>query len=136
MKYYDINTAFTFGKYAGRTLISIATADPEYLDWCSINLDHFYINEQNLKLLSQSPINIKLSEEALAALNKKKLIDDQRKEERRKELLSDDQDDNYYNDRHTYDRYNGSYAQEMEGYSDQDIDDLFDGDPSAYWNID
>ncbi len=33
-------------------------------------------------------------------------------------------------------RYSGSYAQEQEGYSDQDIDDIFDGDPDNYWNID
>ena len=36
----------------------------------------------------------------------------------------------------TYERYNGSYAQDVEGWSDQDIDDVFDGDPDAYWNID
>ena len=36
----------------------------------------------------------------------------------------------------TYEEYNGSYAQDVMGYSDQDIDDAFDGDPDAYWNID
>lgn len=36
----------------------------------------------------------------------------------------------------TYDEYNGSYAQDVMGYSDQDIDDAFEGDPDAYWNID
>lgn len=36
----------------------------------------------------------------------------------------------------TYDEYNGSYTQDIMGYSDQDIDDAFDGDPEAYWNID
>lgn len=30
-----------------------------------------------------------------------------------------------------YDRFGGIY-----GYSDEDIDTIFDGDPSAYWNID
>jgi hypothetical protein len=47
-------------------------------------------------------------------------------------------DDDYYDDyeRPTYDRYNGSYAQDVEGYSDQEIDDIFDGEPDAYWNID
>ena len=39
-------------------------------------------------------------------------------------------------ERHTYGRYNGSYAQDVEGWSDQDIDDVFDGNPDAYWNID
>ena len=43
--------------------------------------------------------------------------------------------DDYYEEE-TYDNYNGSYAQDVEGWSDQDIDDVLDGDPDAYWNID
>lgn len=35
-----------------------------------------------------------------------------------------------------YGKYSGSYAQDIEGYSDDVIDDAFDGDPDAYWNID
>ena len=47
-------------------------------------------------------------------------------------------EEDYYDDyeRPTYERYNGSYAQDVEGWSDQDIDDVFDGEPDAYWNID
>lgn len=41
-----------------------------------------------------------------------------------------------YEDEQTYDEYNGSYAQDIMGYSDQTIDDAFEGDPDAYWNID
>ena len=40
------------------------------------------------------------------------------------------------NEEPTYDRYNGSYAQDEMGYSDDDIDTIFDGEPDAYWNID
>lgn len=36
----------------------------------------------------------------------------------------------------TYGRYVGSYAQDEMGYTDDDIDTIFDGDPDAYWNID
>lgn len=45
-------------------------------------------------------------------------------------------DEDWDNSNVTYDEYRGSYAQEEMGYSDQDIDDAFDGDPDAYWNID
>lgn len=46
-------------------------------------------------------------------------------------------DDYYYDyEEDTYDRYHGSYAQDVEGWSDQEIDEVFDGDPDAYWNID
>lgn len=36
----------------------------------------------------------------------------------------------------TYEKYNGSYAQDEMGWSDQTIDDALDGDPDLYWNID
>jgi len=36
----------------------------------------------------------------------------------------------------SYTEYEGSWAQEVEGYSDDVINDAFDGDPDAYWNID
>lgn len=49
---------------------------------------------------------------------------------------SDMYEDDYYEDDRTYERYNGSYAQDVEGWSDQDIDTVFEGDPEAYWNID
>lgn len=42
----------------------------------------------------------------------------------------------YYEDYDHYYEYAGTYAQEVMGYSDEDIDDVFDGDPDAYWNID
>ena len=41
----------------------------------------------------------------------------------------------YYEEERTYDNNNSSYAQDVEGWSDQDIDDVFDGDHDAYWNI-
>lgn len=55
----------------------------------------------------------------------------------------DDYDDDYDDyctatseDSRSFSRYSGSYAQDEMGYSDDDIDDIFDGDPNAYWNID
>lgn len=40
----------------------------------------------------------------------------------------------YYSE--TYEQYNGSYAQDEMGWSDQMIGDVLDGDPDLYWNID
>ncbi len=37
---------------------------------------------------------------------------------------------------HHYGEYAGSYAQDVMEYSDEMINDAFDGDPDAYWNID
>ena len=52
-----------------------------------------------------------------------------------------DEQEDYYDDyddseeRH-YEEFAGTYAQEVAGYSDEDIYDIFDGNPEAYWNID
>lgn len=51
-------------------------------------------------------------------------------------------DDDFYDEDNNddygthYGKYAGSYAQEEMGFSDDVIDDAFDGDPDAYWNID
>ena len=47
----------------------------------------------------------------------------------------EDDYDNYY-DYQTYNDYNGTYVQDVEGWSDQLINDALDGEPDAYWNID
>ncbi len=38
--------------------------------------------------------------------------------------------------RNNYGEYAGTYAQDVAGYSDDIINDAFDGEPEAYWNID
>lgn len=46
-------------------------------------------------------------------------------------------EDDYYNDYGThYGEYAGTYAQDVAGFSDDVINDAFDGEPDAYWNID
>ena len=32
--------------------------------------------------------------------------------------------------------YSGTYAHDVMGYTNDDINTIFDGDPNAYWNID
>ena len=49
---------------------------------------------------------------------------------------NDDEFDYVEYERPSYGKYSGSYAQDEAGYSDDDIDTIFDGDPDAYWNID
>lgn len=48
---------------------------------------------------------------------------------------SEARNDDYY-ETHHYEEFAGTYAQDVAGFSDEDIYDAFDGDPEAYWNID
>lgn len=44
--------------------------------------------------------------------------------------------ENDYYEQQSYGQFAGSYAQDVEGLSDNFISDALDGDPDAYWNID
>ena len=54
------------------------------------------------------------------------------------DMLEDKECDSYNNDDYGthYGEFAGSYAQDVMGYSDDVINDAFEGDPDAYWNID
>lgn len=47
----------------------------------------------------------------------------------------DDYYNNYESKRH-YEEFAGTYAQDVAGFNDEEIYDIFDGEPDAYWNID
>jgi hypothetical protein len=127
MKEYTQNSLLKFGKYNGSILEDIAKTDPNYINWCIINLDHFYLSEEAIEQLRANS-GLVISEEATLAL------------EQKRSEISEASDSNDYGfddyERRTYDDYNGSYAQDEMGWSDQDINDVFGGDADAYWNID
>ena len=127
MKTYTQNSLIKFGKYNGSILEDVAKSDSDYINWCIVTLDHFYITEETVEIL-KSNSGFTISAEANLAI-----------EQKRSEIseASDSNDYDYDNyDRRTYDDYNGSYAQDQMGWSDQDINDVFGGDADAYWNID
>lgn len=43
---------------------------------------------------------------------------------------------NSYDPKPTYKEYRGSYAQDIAGFSDQEIRDAFGGEADVYWSID
>ena len=54
------------------------------------------------------------------------------------EEYDDYSDSEYYDDGYGshYNEYAGTDAQDVAGWSDDAIDDVLDGEPDAYWNID
>jgi hypothetical protein len=130
MKFYTLDTEFTFGKYEGKTVKEIIEIQPTYLDWCAINLDHFYISDEIIEEIKVIKPDFIITEEG-----KQKLAEKYSNWE--SEKRQDDYDDfDDYDRRESYGQYAGSYAQDVEGLSDDFINDVLDGDPDAYWNID
>lgn len=49
MKFYDVDSEFTFGKYEGKTIKEVFEKDPKYIDFCYNNIDEFYVSPSVLK---------------------------------------------------------------------------------------
>lgn len=132
--YYYFDTVFAtfqFGKHKGKPLFCILQEDSAYVYWCINNIPEFTISEEALEQIRGLLPSFIITE------NFKSHIGSHYIEENN---CDDYETDESYYDRDyeppTYERYNGSYAQDEMGYSDDDIDTIFDGDPLAYWNID
>lgn len=123
MRFYTLDTEFTFGKYEGKTVKEILEIQPTYLDWCAINLDHFYISDEIIAEIKVIKPDFTITEEG-----KQKLADKYSTWEN--EQQGDDYDD-YDDYSPSYEKYGGAY-----GYDDDTIDNAFEGDPENYWNID
>ena len=96
--------------------------------------DYKHISNSDERNISSKPLN-EIEERGIwdeSSSIYRDIYDDEDGEE-----YDEEYEDNFHDqDEPTYDRYNGSYAQDEMGYSDDDIDTIFDGDPDAYWNID
>lgn len=119
MKYYASNSILNFGKYNGKKLCEIWKENPAYVEWCLINLDHFVIAPETIDYL-QTVRKYDLKTEAMRGIL----------------IIQEHEHWDDYEESGTYEEFAGSYAQDVEGYSDEDIYDIFDGDPEMYWNID
>lgn len=130
---YQVTHHVNFGRHDGSLIEEILNLDANYLIWCVINLGHFCLSNELFldKRLKADPDYLQALEINLVkvqlARERKAEYDNRRFEERQNQERSG---------RDSYDNYEGSYAQEVEGWSDEDIDDVLGGDPDAYWNLD
>lgn len=128
-EFTSLESQFTFGRYKGLTLADVMEINSEYLMWCVTSIEGFLLHDEALEQIRIVYPNFYVS----AAFETSRLenLNQYYNEE------NDDYEPNWYpEEESTYDRYSGSYAQDEAGYSDDDIDTIFDGDPSAYWNVD
>ena len=129
----DIATEFCFGKFSGMSLYSVISKDESYIYLCVNNIPEFTLSKEALKQIR------KLFPMFIITSNFSYHVDEpQEWDDYETDNYMDGIEQNYnnYKEEPTYERYAGSYAQDEMGYSDDDIDTIFDGDPLAYWNID
>lgn len=127
-------------------------ADVGYMVWAIENVDDFYIEPDDLSQLLQTearrflhfdvtPVRDDLLEyQPVFSKWKPVLQEDIIAKNRQKAARYRHNVSAYHYDEgreyETYDNYHGTYAQDVEGLSDQFIDEALGGEPDAYWNID
>ncbi|PJE46502.1 MAG: hypothetical protein CUR34_07650 [Sediminibacterium sp.] len=133
MKIYHLETLIKFGVYNGKTLQQVMSIDKPYIEFCLNKLEHFVITEETIRMYQMINPTFILSIKAENALREKikKLKD-----------LFEQEDDNDWDEEdgneHPKDSYGSSGTKYgwYNGFSDDVIDDAFEGDPSNTWNVD
>lgn len=122
----NIASVFRFGKHRGKSLWSVMSENESYVYWCVNNIPEFTISKETLRQIRVIFPMFIITSNFSSHIRELQEFDGY------------DEDDGWrnYEGEPTYERYRGSYAQDEMGYSDDDIDTIFDGDPLAYWNID
>lgn len=134
-QFETIEDHFNFGRYNGLTLADVLEINPSYIEWCVKKCDgvYFLIENNAITQIKIAYPEFPLSEEFINKCQQR--IDDYYDDYNEMcDKFNSAQEDNYYEN--SYGRYAGSYVQDEMGYSDDNIDTIFDGAPDAYWNID
>lgn len=138
----SIENQFNFGRYHGLSLADVLDINPSYLSWCVKNCTGVIFQLQDkvieeIKIVYPHFIMDALFEsKRIWHLHRSNFDYSENQQYADNYQFDDEYCDIDYDNTPTYDRYSGSWAQDIEGFSDDDIDTIFDGDPSAYWNID
>jgi hypothetical protein len=127
--YFDtVFSPFLFGKYKYSPLFNIIMEDPSYVYWCVNNIPDLMMSNETIDQIKKLLPSFVIPANFESHIGEPFFEENNYKEENYMYEIDTEPS--------TYERYNGSYAQDEMGYSDDDIDTIFDGDPLAYWNID
>ena len=133
----SIDDQFNFGRYHGLSLADVLDINPSYLSWCVKHCTGIIFQLEDEVIEQIRIIYPKYIMDALFESNRIRNLNRTFYDEYDDDDYYEMTDDNsFYNDTQLYSRYAGTWAQDIENYSDDDIDTIFDGDPNAYWNID
>lgn len=131
-----LDDKFDFGKFSGCTFAEVVEFNPEYISWVveKVSGTMCVFCDSAIEELRLIFPRFEISSSFEAMRNRRITEFEDLEDEDYEEF----DDHSFYDDFETptYGRYAGSYAQDEMGYSDDDINTIFDGDPDAYWNID
>jgi len=133
VKLFDLHYNIGFGTHTGQRVDMTIVKSPAHIENMIQTLFWFGLTRKGMELMkSIGPGYIFLASTWEILDRKYEAAPDFMKEihEEGEGMENDNADLEYESE------YSGSWASEEEGFSDDDIDSAFGGDPDAYWNID
>ena len=121
MKFYDIDSVFISGKYAGETLAEVFEKDPKYINYCQENDDDFYVSPEVMKELRTLARDHRLLTQDLD-----KMSDDELAEFMEEMNDIDVFDENNFDDDFDWDAEDDIFAEFEDEYDIEDDDYNFD----------
>lgn len=122
-KFSSLSQNFDFGKFSGISLDEVLRKNPSYITWCINNIPDFCMTPDLIYKVKSNFSDFHIDDD----------FENRYFHQCIKNIPSVEYDDVSHS---SYEEFSGSYAQDVMGYSDEDINDAFDGDPDCYWNID
>lgn len=68
---YELDTVLSFGKFKSKSIKEIIEIQPSYINWCILNLNHFYMTKNTLEQITKIKKNFHLSEKETEVLKNK-----------------------------------------------------------------
>ncbi|HMM10831.1 MAG TPA: hypothetical protein PKE03_01890 [Bacteroidales bacterium] len=125
MKFYDLDSVFTFGKYEGKTIKEVFERDPKYIDFCFNNIDEFYVSPEVMRELKATKLSEIADPASLESFDDEMLdayLDDATEELDGFDPMLDDEDEpRWDDDEEGFDM--GFDDDEFDSYDDFDDDD-------------
>lgn len=125
MKFYQLNTIFSFGRHEGESLLHVFMEDSEYISWCQAYLDHFFLSDRVIGQLQDINPEFTLSNEAIQKRNR---IHEEWLQEQ-KEMKEREEDSRWEREVAAMDEEMGSYSPYTEEYGEIDNFPDFSIDP-------
>lgn len=132
----SLEDQFNFGKFNGLSLADVLDINPSYLSWCIKYCTGVIFQLEDTALEEIKIVYPNFIMDALFESKRIWHLNRYDSENKTDDIYLDDDFFISYSNLATYDRYAGSWVQDIEGYSDDEIDANFDGDVCAYWNND
>lgn len=134
IKLYKLDYKLGFGNYSDKTIEELIELSPSRVEFYIQSLDWFGLTQSGIEKLSSDETNFVFLKSTFDLLNLKYENAPEFMKGNKRGSVEYYDDDNYYDG--TESEYAGTWAYDVEGLSDDFINDVLDGDPDAYWNID